>query len=297
MEIYTPNYNDKNISNLNNATDTTTAFNAASNIALKADILSATTHLAVSAHQDDIEFMAYDGILKCYHSRENRFAAVIATDGSGSPRDGKYANCTDEEMRKIRKEEQKKAADIGDYHALAFLDLTSKQVKDINDRAAIDGLKDIITQCQPRVIYTHNPADKHDTHVATAMCLIKALRELDYMPKEFYGCEVWRGLDWVCDNEKTVFDVGSNPQLEKDILKVFDSQIAGGKRYDLAIMGRRCANATLSESHGVDTANETIFAIDLMPLLKNKTLSVAKYTQGFIERFMSDVQNRISRFE
>lgn len=279
------------------------------------EALAATTHLAVSAHEDDIEFMAYDGILKCYNSvngqgktgiqgrfstqkpEVNSFTAVVMTDGAGSPRDGKYANCTDEEMKAIRKEEQKKAAEIGKYGALVFADLPSSQVKDISDRTAVETLKDIIAKTRPSVIYSHNPADKHDTHVATVMNLIKALRELEYLPDEFYGCEVWRSLDWVCDSEKLSFDVGGNSDLERGILEVFDSQIAGGKRYDLAVMGRRRANATFSESHGVDKADEVIYAVDLLPLLKDKSLSVAEYMQGFIERFKADVTGRIGKFE
>jgi len=38
--------------------------------------------------------------------------------------------------------------------------------------------------------------------------------------------------------------------LQFALLGVFESQIAGGKRYDLALMGRRRANATYFESHG-----------------------------------------------
>ena len=261
------------------------------------EALKLTTHLAVSAHQDDIEFMAYDGILKCYQNPNRHFTAVVCTDGSNSPRNGIYADCTDEEMKNIRKREQLAAARIGDYNAQIFLNLSSGKIKDINDRTAIEDLKKIISLSTPKVIYTHNPADKHDTHVATAICLIKALRELDYVPEAFYGCEVWRSLDWVCDDEKIVFDVSDNPKLEKEILEVFDSQIAGGKRYDSAVIGRRCANATFSESHGVDTATKTIFAVNLLPLLSNKELSVSEYMQKYIERFSQNVTAKIQQFE
>mgnify|MGYP001015207027 CR=1 FL=1 len=71
--------------------------------------LERTTHLAVSAHQDDIEFMAYDGILKCFMQDDKYFTAVVATNGSGSPRSGLYGNYSDSHMMSVRKQEQKKA--------------------------------------------------------------------------------------------------------------------------------------------------------------------------------------------
>lgn len=261
------------------------------------EALARTTHLAVSAHQDDIEFMAYDGILKCFGNPDYHFTAVVASDGSGSPRSGMYANYTDEDMRSIRKQEQKKAAVIGNYNALLFLDLPSTQLKDSSDHAAVDSFKDIIVKTKPSVIYTHNPADKHDTHVATVLRLIKALRELDYVPDKLYGCEVWRGLDWVSDNEKVAFPVDGRENLESALLGVFDSQISGGKRYDLAVIGRRRANATFSESHGVDTASELIYAIDLTPLLRDKGLSVSDYMTGYIDRFREDVKTKLERLD
>ncbi|MEI9866262.1 MAG: hypothetical protein WDN00_17245 [Limisphaerales bacterium] len=57
------------------------------------------------------------------------------------------------------------------------------------------------------------------------------------------GCEVWRNLDWLGDNEKFLMDVSGHDKLAARLNGVFASQIAGGKRYDLATLGRRSANA------------------------------------------------------
>lgn len=263
----------------------------------KNDAIARTTHIAIAAHQDDIEFMAYDGILKCFENPDLHFTAVVAADGSGSPRNGLYAKCTDENMMRIRKQEQKKAAIIGNYNAQIFLDLPSAQIKNPSNRKVIECIKNIITQTNPSVIYTHNPADKHDTHVAVVMHLITALRELDYIPEKLYGCEVWRNLDWVCDDEKISFNVDGRPNLEASLLGVFDSQISGGKRYDLAVIGRRRANATFNESHGVDKSSKIIYALDLTPLLINKEISVADYITGYIDRFCKDVRSKIERWD
>jgi len=257
------------------------------------EALKRTTHLAIGAHQDDLEIMAYDGILKCFGQADKHFTGVVVTNGAGSPRNGIYQDCTDEDMQKIRKEEQKKSAVVGDYSAQIFLDYPSAPVKSKTDRDVIEDFKKIIADTQPEYIYTHNLADKHDTHIGVVLKVIAALRELDYKPKGVYGCEVWRDLDWLNDADKVKFDVQGRPNLENALLGVFDSQIAGGKRYDLATTGRRIANATYAESHGVDDTTAMIYAMDLMPLIEDKTLEIAEFVVRHIRNFENDVKNRL----
>ncbi len=62
--------------------------------------LARTTHLCVSAHQDDIEIMAYHGIAECFGLSDRWFTGVVVTNGAGSPRAGIYGQYTDEEMQK-----------------------------------------------------------------------------------------------------------------------------------------------------------------------------------------------------
>ena len=259
--------------------------------------LSRTTHLGVSAHQDDIEIMAYHGILECFGRSDEGFTGVTITNGSGSPREGLYGSYTDEEMQVVRRKEQKKAAFIGEYSAHVFLDYPSSAVKDPTNTDVADDLERILVASKPQVIYTHNLADKHDTHVATALRAIRALRELprDSRPQHLYGCEVWRNLDWLNDNDKIVFNVEAHENLAMALVGVFDSQVCGGKRYDLATMGRRRANATYLASHGVDESTSLIFGIDLTPLVEDEQLDVGEYVDGFIHRFAKEVSSRIAK--
>ena len=74
------------------------------------EALGRTTHLAVGAHQDDIEFMALHGILQCFNQKDRWFSGITVTDGRGSPRAGAYKDYSDEEMCKVRVLEQRKAA-------------------------------------------------------------------------------------------------------------------------------------------------------------------------------------------
>ncbi|MCL6614772.1 MAG: PIG-L family deacetylase, partial [Firmicutes bacterium] len=232
------------------------------------EALRRTTHMAVSAHQDDVEIMAFHGILECFGRGDRGFSAAIVTDGRGSPRDGLYARYTDEEMREVRRREQKKAAVIGEYTALFLLDHPSAAVKDPAECGPVEDLKTLFAAARPRIVYTHNPADKHDTHVAVALRTIQALRELppEMRPEKVLGCEVWRDLDWLVDEDKVALRVGGRDNLASALLGVFDSQICGGKRYDLATMGRRRAHATYHATHGVDEATGLTFAMDLTPL-------------------------------
>jgi len=89
--------------------------------------------------------------------------------------------------------------------------------------------------------------------------------------------------------------VSGHDNLAAALNGIFDSQIAGGKRYDLAVLGRRVANATFFESHGVDQSNALAFAMDLTPLAHDDSLDIVEYVTGFIDRFKADVVAKLGR--
>lgn len=259
--------------------------------------LERTTHMGIGAHPDDLEIMAYHGILECFMNDKKWFFGVTVTDGAGSPRDDFYASYSDEEMRMVRKVEQKKAAVIGEYSGIVLLDHPSSAVRDPENVAVREDIKKLVSSARPSYIYTHNLADKHDTHVATAVRVVQVLRGLpeEIRPQKVYGCEVWRDLDWMVDKDKVVFDVGAHENLGSALAGVFDSQISGGKRYDLATMGRRRANATYFEAHGTDISSAMIYAMDLTPLVNEPRLDMMKYVSNHIQRFGQDVSSRLKR--
>jgi hypothetical protein len=77
---------------------------------------------------------------------------------------------------------------------------------------------------------------------------------------------------------------------------IFDSQIAGGKRYDLAVQGRRLANATFFDSHSVDDAEQLWFAMDLTPLVDDPRLDPVEFTAAFIKRLEDDVRAAVGKY-
>jgi LmbE family N-acetylglucosaminyl deacetylase len=261
------------------------------------EALRRTTHLCVAAHQDDIEIMASQPILECFQSRDKGFTGIVMTDGRGSPRNGLYEKYSDDEMRVTRWKEQRKAAVVGEYSALVMLDYPSKSIKIAGRAEPLADLRAIVRASKPQHIYTHNLADKHDTHVATALRVIEALRGMEpaERPKRLIGCEVWRALDWMTDDDKVQMELSAHENLQCALVGVFDSQITGGKRYDLATMGRRKANATYIESHGVDLTTGLAFGMDMSRLMNEKNLDPAEFTHEFIEHFRREVCERMKR--
>lgn len=248
------------------------------------EALRQTTHLAVGAHPDDVEIMAQHGILACYQQSNRHFTAVILTNGSGSPRSGSYTATTNDDLVLLRREEQLRAAEIGAYSAVVLLNYDSAAIKGDTNQP-IDDLVKLFTLANPEILYTHQPFDRHPTHVAACVRVLTASRRQPAAarPKKVYGCEVWRSLDWVDEPERISLDVSGHEELRRALLQVYSSQIAGGKRYDLAVIGRQQANATFNSSHTTDATQAVSYALDLLPLISEGDLET--YIKLLIDRF------------
>ena len=259
--------------------------------------IARTTHLCIAAHQDDIEIMAYHGIAECFGRGDRWFSGVVVTNGAGSPRSGIYGAYTDAEMQKVRVVEQRKAAYVGEYSFQAQLGFTSAQVKNPKETLVVEELAMILRAARPEVVYLHNPADKHDTHIGVMLRAVAALRAVraETRPAKVYGCEVWRDLDWLPDDVKQVLPASARGNIAASLVGVFDSQVSGGKRYDLATAGRRLAHATYYASHGTDEESALNFAMDLTPLVDDPGLDPTTFVQSYIDRFAEDVRGRLTK--
>jgi len=253
--------------------------------------ISRTTHLGIGAHQDDLEFMAFPGIAECYQSEDKWFGGVVCTDGAGSSRNGWYVDFSDEEMKEVRRGEQKEAARIGKYAFVEQLGYPSVALARPSASPVVDDLAEILSVSRPEVIYTHNPADKHPTHVRVLVAVVEALRRLPapLRPARLLGCEMWRGLDWLPDGEKVMLDAGGCDGLAERLNAVFDSQIGGGKRYDLGVIGRRRANATLSDARSSDKLAAACYAMDLTPLIGSEPRELLRFAEDRIDRFRREI--------
>ncbi len=260
-----------------------------------AEALERTTHLCIAAHQDDIEIMAYHGIAECFGRPDRWFTGVVATNGAGSPRSGIYGEFTDAQMQKVRVGEQRKAAFVGEYSCQIQLGFSSAEVKNPKEAAVVADLGRILLAAHPEYVYLHNLADKHDTHVSVSLRALAALRALppESRPRKVYGCEVWRDLDWLVDDDKQMLPASARSNIAASLVGVFDSQVTGGKRYDLATAGRRLAHATYYASHGTDQESALNYAMDLTPLVEDPSLDIATYVLGFVDRLRADVEQRV----
>lgn len=234
------------------------------------------THLVVAAHADDVEIMAWHAVLHA-----EGLAAVIVTDGHGS---------------KTRLLEQKRAASLGRYAAVIWLGHASADVKRAAYAPLASDLGEVLSAVRARQVYTHNPADRHDTHVAVALHTVKALRANPSSVERVLGCEVWRALDWLQAGDKVALDVSTVEDRLMPLIGAFDSQIAG-KRYDLAAAGRKRANATFLDPHAADRATAVEYAMDLTPLVRDPTLDITRWTLQLVERFAKDVEARLAAWK
>ena len=80
-----------------------------------------------------------------------------------------------------------------------MLDYPSTAIKDGTNQNPVDDIVKILKATCPERIYTHNLADKHDTHIGVALRVISAVRALPETerPEKLYGCEVWRDITYL----------------------------------------------------------------------------------------------------
>lgn len=260
--------------------------------------LARVTHLGIGAHPDDLEILALHGILQCYESDKLWFGGIVCAHGGDSPRVGSYAQMTDAELRVLRRREQEEAARIGRYGILVQLDYSSDEVKGAGAAFLREDLARVFQTAGPGIVYLHNPADRHPTHVAVSLAALEVLRALpsERRPAEVYGVEVWGSLDWLPGPARKMLDTSGHEALKAALLNTFRSQIDGGKRYDLAAAARRRANATFAESHAADRAGEVCFAMDLTPLVRDPTLDLVRYVADRVEDFRQEKLSGLARF-
>ena len=214
-----------------------------------AEALARTTDLAVVAHPDDLELVAPGIIGACRDDPARWFTGVVCTDGAGSvpPADGGPAGPA--ALAERRAAEQRAAADLGRYAAVALLGHGSATVAQPGARGVVvDEVAALLARTRPGLVLTHDLADRHTTHLGTALAVVDAIRRLPTAdrPTRLVGCEGWRSADWLGAADLVRLDVTGHEDLAGDLLACFGSQL-GPKAYEPAAAGRRRANATFDD--------------------------------------------------
>lgn len=260
------------------------------------EALARVTHLGIGAHADDLEIMAYDGIRRGRQDPAAFFGGVVCTDGSGATRAGAFANATDAEMRRIRRDEQREAAKRGGYAVVVQLDHPSAAVRQGVAPEVLRDLGVVIAGARPEVVYTHNPMDAHVTHLGVCAAVVDAVRRLPAAarPARVLGCEGWRGLDWLADADKTWLDLGSDAEDWSRLVASFASQIEG-RPFGEGARGRARANAVFREQRSAGGDEHLWLALDLTPVTRDDGPDLEAFVRAHLERFTEDVLGALAR--
>ena len=247
-----------------------------------------TKVLGVAAHPDDLELMALPAILAGHADPAQGFAGLVVCDGAmpGSGPDEGVA---------LRRMEQRAAATVGHYSVMVQLGHASPAVQTGQAQGLGEDLVEVLKSLRPHILYSHNPADRHPSHLAVLLALRQALKQLDpsERPQRWLGSEVWGGLDWQALGDQVALPLEGDRELAARLLEAHGSQLNRGKAYLSAALGRRRANATFSASHSPDAAEEVVLAMDLSPLLLDDQLSLQAFLSHRVERFRAEAVARL----
>jgi LmbE family N-acetylglucosaminyl deacetylase len=264
-----------------------------------ADALGRTTELGVVAHPDDVELAMPGPVLACRRHPGRWFTAVVCTDGAGSVRPPEMVDLDTAGFVAVRAAEQRAAADAGGLSAVVMLGLPSAAVTatDGPDRAAfVQALGLVAAAAGASVVHTHNPADAHRTHVAVTTAVVTALRTMTpaSRPAQLLGWEGWRDLDWLAADAAVTADLSGDGDDAVALARHHASQM-GPKRYDLAVQGRRRANATYRDQVVADAASEVAVAMDLTTMLDDDADPTAVVLAA-IDAFRGDVADTLRQW-
>ncbi len=232
--------------------------------------LSLGTHLAIGAHPDDLEIMAGPLIEECLQDDRKKFVGVVCTHGVSDSFISENSTQLISEKIKVRRSEQLKAAELAGYFAVIQLGHSSSDVKNPRFTILKEQLSELIKTIKPQKVYTHNPFDRHRTHRAVFRNVFESLRDSQFRPEEFLGCEVWRGLDWLDSEKKRALSINDTAFIEK-LISCFSSQQDSQRDYALGLRSRLKANQTFNDAYKSLESDHILYALDLKHLLEKKT--------------------------
>jgi LmbE family N-acetylglucosaminyl deacetylase len=200
-------------------------------------------------------------------------------------------------MRALRRDEQREAARRGGYAVAVQLDHPSTSVKSGAAPEVVRDLAAVLAATRPGIVYTHNPMDAHVTHLGVCAAAIDAIRALPpaERPARVFGCEGWRGLDWLSDTDKTWLDLGSDDAAWSHLIGAFASQVESGRPYHEGALGRARANGVFREAREIGGRERLWLAVDLTPLTRDDGEDLADFVRERLDRFAREVIEALAR--
>jgi predicted dithiol-disulfide oxidoreductase (DUF899 family) len=106
---------------------------------------------------------------------------------------------------------------------------------------------------------------------------------------------VWRSLDWLAESDLVRLDVSGHDDTWRALLACFPSQTEGARPYARGALGRAAANAVFSEARAAGGSGGTWLALDLTPLVRDDTLSLADFVRERAARFAAEIEKNAKR--
>lgn len=180
------------------------------------------TILAFCAHPDD-EVFGLGGTIARYSREKKKVVAIIFSYGEMA-----MPWLKPEEVRKIRKKESLKAAEILGTSQTLFLGLREGKIEQEGLEKREELIK-LIKKKKPQKIFLHSQDDPHADHRAVHRFVVSILKEVNYQGQT-YTYDVWNPL--------TLKDRGV-PKLYVDVSKDFKKKLQASKVFETQkIQGR-----------------------------------------------------------
>jgi LmbE family N-acetylglucosaminyl deacetylase len=248
-------------------------------------------HFVVVAHQDDDIMVAPYPIWRGYLTRDRSVFVAVMSDGAGAPQgDSDEEKLLPAEMRRIRRREQLQVGKRGRYAGLLLGNWPSKVLCDPAEDQPTVELAALLNACLPRYVWTHScwEEKKHVTHTRIFERTVDAILRLppEHRPQKLYGGEVWNPLGWVSSEYKKRFDVTQGITLFRELLKIYESQVA--RNYLLGMIGRWFANATYEDPHSVQIARAVAHAADMSALIQDPPMPIEHYREEVLSASWSN---------
>ena len=185
-------------------------------------------NIGVFAHPDDAEISSGLPML----GAKNGWLTVIVTDGAMSVSHADLGEHSVKELVDIRWKEQCDAAVISKTPAihLSYPSAAVNGVMGLAKQAEVVSVLASWVNTMPNIksIYTHNPIDKHPTHLGILNVLAGALYSERFNPKieEIYGMKVWGGVDALPEKQFKLFSTTDQEIIDKieAMVKCYKSQ-------------------------------------------------------------------------
>ncbi len=259
--------------------------------------LASAKIIGIGAHSDDLDFMCLSAIEAGRKAGASNFLGVVVSDGSGSTRGEAFKDLSPAAFAEVRKREQREAATWASYSGVIQLNHSSALIRQAKAEKLESDFLEIFGNGKIETVFTHSPFDRHPTHRALCVHLLRALQKLpkSRRPKKVIGCEVWRSLDWIPASKKIIFPVSSSESQMKTLFDLYQSQIVGAKNYTQAVIGRKRSNATFSESHLADNSAFAEYGIDLTAVATGK-ITLQKYAQQMLDLFQQEILKELKPY-